>query len=255
MYGDDFMRYESSQLREYMDKSSRTVAVTGAGISYLYGMRRLKQSVGLMNSRQVLSSSFVRNNPDEFYRIVKTSFLDATFGKGPSKVHKQLATLEENCLLYGIVTQNMDCLHTIAGSKNVVEFQGSFGDNICVNCGERYFGYERWNEGHTPTCEKCGSPLMPTTFCRDNKLSEQVSKESMKKAAEMISEADLVIIIGTTGFRSDEYLRKMRKGTTLVQINPSETPLDSVATWNIRADAAEVLDEVMNGWEKIKDVL
>ncbi len=77
----------------------------------------------------------------------------------------------------------------------------------------------------------------------------------MKKAQEMISEADLVIIIGTTGFRSDEYLRKMRKDTKLVQINPSETPLDNVADWNIHADAAEVLKEVMDGWERIKDVL
>ncbi len=129
------MRYESGQLREYMDKSSKTMAVTGAGISYLYGMRRLKQSVGLMNSRQVLSTSFVRSSPDDFYKIVKTSFLDATFEKGPSEVHKQLATLEKNGLLYGIVTQNMDCLHTIAGSKHVVEFQGSFGDIIYVACG------------------------------------------------------------------------------------------------------------------------
>ncbi len=249
------MRYESSQLREYMDNSSKTVAVTGAGISYLYGMRRLKQSVGLMNSRNVLSPSFVKSNPDEFYRIVKTSFLDATFVKGPSKVHKQLATLEEHGLLYGIVTQNMDCLHTVAGSKNVVEFQGSFGDNLCTQCGARYLDYKIWNQGHAPVCEKCGSPIMPTTFCRDNKISEQVSKESMKEAQEMISEADLVIIIGTTGFRSDEYLKKMRKGTKLVQINPSETPLDSVADWNIRADAGEVLDEVMNGWEKCEDVL
>ncbi len=249
------MRYESEQLREYLNNCNRTVAVTGAGISYLYGMRRLKQSVGLMNSRQVLSPSFVRSNPDEFYRIVKTSFLDATFIKGPSEVHKQLATLEKCGLLYGIITQNMDCLHTIAGSKNVVEFQGSFQDNICVDCGTRHFGYKIWNHGHTPTCEKCGSPLMPTMFCRENKLSEQVSKESMKKATEMISEADLVIIIGTTGFRSDEYLKKMRKGTKLVQINPSETQLDQVADWNIHADAAEILGEVMNGWEKISNVL
>ncbi len=248
------MRYESGQLREYMENSGRTVAVTGAGISYLYGMRRLKQSVGLMNSRQVLSPSFVRSNPDEFYKIVKTSFLDATFVKGPSKVHKQLATLEDKGLIYGIVTQNMDCLHTVAGSKNVVEFQGSFGDNICVDCGARCLDYKIWNHGHTPTCKKCGSPLMPTAFCRENKLSEQVAKESMKKAADMIHEADLVIIIGTTGFRSDEYLSKMRKETKLVQINPSETPLDSIADWNIHADAAEVLGEVVDGWEKCQNV-
>jgi len=61
-----------------------------------------------------------------------------------------------------IVTQNLDCLHTIAGSQNVVEFQESFRDNICTDRGSRYYDYQIWNEGHEPRCEKCGAPLMPT---------------------------------------------------------------------------------------------
>ncbi|MCC8182710.1 MAG: hypothetical protein LIO45_07050 [Clostridiales bacterium] len=241
------MKKEYAQLKEYMDQSSRTVAVTGAGISYLYGMRRLKQSVGRMNAGRIFSASYVRKNPEKFYAVMKDAFLDATFVKGPSEVHRQLAELERQGKLCGIVTQNLDCLHTIAGSKNVIEFQGSFRDNVCIDCGTRCYDYQVWNQGHMPRCEKCGAPLMPTAFCRDNRASAEVSQESMRKAADLISQADLVLVIGTTGFRSEEYLSKMRAGTKLVQINPSPTQFDQIADLNIRADAAEALDAVLNG--------
>lgn len=234
------MRAEYIQLKEYMDQSNKTVAVTGAGISYLYGMRRLKQSVGMINARRIFAASYVRKNPEKFYEIMKDAFLDATFVKGPSTVHKQLAELEQQGKLYGIVTQNMDCLHTVAGSKNVVEFQGSFADNTCIACGSRFFDYRVWNQGHMPCCEKCGGPLMPTSFC-----SESRAMEVMQKAINMIAEADLVIVIGTTGFRSEEYLSRMKTETKLVQINLSETQFDRIADLNIRADAAEVLGAVL----------
>ncbi|MCD8372217.1 MAG: NAD-dependent protein deacetylase [Clostridia bacterium] len=235
------MKSEYAKLKEYMDAGGKTVAVTGAGISYLYGMRRLKKSVGLMNARRVFSADYVNKNPEKFYEIIKDAFLDATFVKGPSKAHRQLAELERQGKLYGVVTQNMDCLHTIAGSKNVAEFQGSFGDNICTGCKTRYYDYNIWNHGHMPRCEKCGSPVMPSSFAGGD------TGEAMAKAIDMIAEADLVIVIGTTGFRSGEYLSKMKKSTKLIQINPSSTEFDGLADLNIRADAAEALDAVLNG--------
>ncbi|MCD8223853.1 MAG: hypothetical protein LUC99_03220 [Clostridiales bacterium] len=240
------MENKYSQLKEYMDQADKTVAVTGAGISYLYGMRRLKQSVGRLNAGRIFSASYIRKNPEEFYKIMKDAFLDATFIKGPGPVHKQLAMLEKQGKIYGIVTQNLDCLHTIAGSENVVEFQGSFRDNICIECGNRYYDYRIWNQGHMPRCEKCGAPLMPTSFYMNAEIRGKVAGESMKRAVDMISEADLVIVIGTTGFRSDEYLSRMKADTKLVQINPSVTEFDRIADLNIRADAAEVFDAVLN---------
>ncbi|MCD8095372.1 MAG: hypothetical protein LUE12_04515 [Ruminococcus sp.] len=240
------MEQEYIQLKEYMDRSKKPVAVTGAGISYLYGMRRLKQSVGRINAGRIFSASYVRKNPEKFYEIMRDSFLEATFVKGPSTVHKQLAKLEKQGKLYGIVTQNLDCLHTIAGSENVVEFQGSFRDNICIDCGNRCCDYNVWNQGHMPHCEKCGAPLMPTSFCMDSKVHDSVSRENMERAVNMISEADLVLIIGTTGFRSDEYLSRMKPRTKLVQVNPSVTEFDRIVDLNIHADAAEVFDAVLN---------
>lgn len=241
------MKAEYIKLKEYMEQEQKTVAVTGAGISYLYGMRRLKQSVGRLNAGRIFSTSYVRKNPEKFYAVMRDAFLDATFVMGPSAVHKQLAELEKQGKIYGIVTQNLDCLHTAAGSKNVIEFQGSFRDSICIDCGKRCYDYQVWNRGQMPRCEKCGAPLMPTAFCRDSSADADVSRENMQKAADLISQADLVLVIGTTGFRSEEYLSRMRAGTKLVQINPAETQFDRIADLNIRADAADVLDAVLHG--------
>ncbi len=243
------MKEEYRRLKEYTEQSGKTVAVTGAGISYLYGMRRLKQSVGMLNSRRVFSASYIRKNPEDFYALMRSAFLDATFVKGPSAVHKQLAELERKGRLYGIVTQNMDCLHTIAGSKNVAEFQGSFADNICIDCQTRGYDYSVWNQGHMPRCEKCGAPIMPISFYAEKGVRDAILRASMQKAIDMIAEADLVIIIGTTGFRSEEYMSRLRPSAKIVQINPRETKFDADADLNIRADAAEALSTIMNQTE------
>ncbi len=162
-------------------------------------------------------------------------------------MHKQLAALEKQEKVYGIVTQNLDCLHTIAGSENVIEFQGSFRDNICIDCNSRFYDYKVWGQGHMPRCEVCGGYLMPTSFCRESPIHSIASRENMNNAINMISKADLVIVIGTTGFRSEEYLSRMQSKTKLEQINPSPTQFDNITTLNIRADAAEVLEKILKG--------
>ncbi|MCD8212423.1 MAG: hypothetical protein LUC17_05295 [Oscillospiraceae bacterium] len=229
------------QLKEFMDNSKNTVAVTGAGISYNYGMRRLKQQTSRMDLMRKLTPEYVRKHPDEFYQLMKDSFLDATFEKGPGPVHKQLAELEKEGKLQGIVTQNMDCLHEAAGSKNVIEFQGSFADNVCVDCGARVDDYTVWGHGEAPRCPKCGGPLMPSNFGRGGSELQ----ERMKKAQDMIAAANLIMVMGTTGFRSDEYMAKLSPDTTVVQINPASTVFDQLAVLNIRRDAEKVFAEIL----------
>ncbi len=234
-----------AELKSYMDASSNTVAVTGAGISYMYGMRRLKSQTNRMNLMQKLSPSYVKKHPEEFYAMMKDAFLDATFEKGPGPVHKQLAQLEKMGKLQGIVTQNMDCLHTAAGSTNVCEFQGSFADNICVDCGARFTDYSVWGHGEEPRCPKCGGPLMPENFDRSAPNNQSDMRKRMERAQDMIANAQLVIIIGTTGFRSDEYMARVNPQTKLVQINPGSTVFDKMVNLNIRSDAEKVFDEIL----------
>ncbi len=77
----------------------------------------------------------------------------------PSYAHYALRDLEEQGKLIGIITTNVDCMHTIAGSKNVAEIQGSLQINYCSGCGQYYEGYEIWNGDELPTCEVCGKAI------------------------------------------------------------------------------------------------
>ncbi len=242
------MDEQVAKLKEYMDASGNTVAVTGAGISYMYGMRRFKQNAGPTGWARKLSTKYIKNHPDEIYALFKDSFLDVTFKLGPSPVHYQMAELEKRGLLNGIVTQNLDYLHELAGSQNVVAFMGSFADNVCIDCGAYCHDINIWNQGELPRCPKCGGYTIPVYFSRFERglgSGGSGSNEWMKRAQDMIAQAELLIFIATTGFHSDEYLAKLQSSTKLVQINPGSTIFDQVVNLNIRMDAEKVFDQIL----------
>ncbi len=241
------MDEQVKKLKEYLDESRNTVAVTGAGISHMYGMRRFKQDAGEGWSRKV-APNYIKSHPEEVYSLFKDAFLDATFEKGPSEVHYQMAKLEEQGKLQGIVTQNLDYLHNLAGSTNVVAFMGSFANTVCLDCGARYDDINVWNHGEMPRCPKCGGYLVPVYFSQFGRRfgsGRGETNEFMKQAQDMIARADLLLVIGTTGFHSDEYLSKMKPSTKIVQINPGSTMFDQMAVLNIREDAETVLGELL----------
>ncbi len=243
------MDEQVKKLKEYMDESTDTVAVTGAGISYMYGIRRFKQDAGDGWTRKV-TPNYIKSHPEEVYALFKDAFLDATFEKGPGPVHFQLAKLEKEGKLQGIVTQNLDYLHNLAGSKNVVAFMGSFADTICLDCKARYDDINVWNQGKMPVCPKCGGYLVPVYFSHFGHRfggGRNEGSEFMEKAQDMIEKADLLVVIGTTGFHSDEYLAKLRSSTKIVQINPGSTIFDQMAVLNIRMDAEEVFNQILEG--------
>ena len=116
------------QLRDYINGSHYTVAITGAGISMAAGIMDFAH----MNFPLVLqmsSSAVLKSTPNHYYNMARKAFLDAMFENGPSVAHRKLAEYERRGLLQGIITTNIDCLHTLAGSVNVAEIQGSFGFN------------------------------------------------------------------------------------------------------------------------------
>ncbi len=242
------MDEQVKKLKEYMDASGDTVAVTGSGISYLSGMRRFKQMAGRSSMPRMMSANYVKKHPDEVYSLFWDAFLYATFDKGPSPVHYQLAELEKRGQLQGIVTQNLDHLHTLAGSQNVVAFMGDFSDTVCIDCGAQYHDINVWNQGHMPTCEKCGGYLMPVFFARMGLRSSAERSESndwMEQAKDMIAKADLILVIGTTGFHSEEYMSRMKQSAKIVQINPGSTVFDQMAVLNIRMDAEKVFNQIL----------
>ncbi|MCD7954601.1 MAG: hypothetical protein LUG93_02350, partial [Lachnospiraceae bacterium] len=117
------------QLSDYIDQSSNIVATTGAGISVAgggvtYGQMRLaNRGTARRRSSQDGHNSFL------------PTYLETMFSYQPSYAHYALAELEAEGKITGIITTNVDCMHTIAGSKNVAEIQGSLQVNCCSKCG------------------------------------------------------------------------------------------------------------------------
>ncbi len=218
-----------------LEESNFTVAITGAGISISAGgvsYRGMGARGGFgMHSR----------NPETMYKSLYQIFMRAAFEHGPTVAHKALAELEEMGKLQGIITTNEDCIHTMAGSRNVAELEGSFQVNTCEKCGYRNFDYEIWNQGHMPTCPQCGARMLPYNIYSHINLWP----EAVDHAREWMHQADLILIIGTSGYFGSAYWDYKKKDARIIQINPKGTHFDAIAELSIHQDADTVFEKLM----------
>ena len=226
------MQEQILRLQNYINGSSYTVAITGAGISMSAGIMDFSH----MNFPLVLqmsSSAVLKSAPNHYYNTARKAFLDAMFENGPSVAHRKLAEYERRGLLQGVITTNIDCLHTLAGSKNVAEIQGSFGFNKCLKCGQDYNDVMIWNQGRAPLCEKCGGVIGAFPVYKHIGLLE----DEVRRARSFVAQAELVIIIGARGSYGGVYYPYIRPDAKIVQINPKTTQFDEVAVLNIQKEA------------------
>lgn len=234
----------TERLQEMLYESRYPIAITGAGISVAAGIPDFGH-LHLKDSMQIASEKLLKNAPERYYAAVQKTFLKAMFMNGPTFSHKKLARLEREQVLRGVITTNIDCLHTIAGSENVAELQGSFAVNECLQCGRRYDDYSIWNEGCAPRCCcaprcSCGGVIAPFPVYRHIGLDE----DAARKARQWVMRADLILIIGSNGSYAGAYFHSIGENAKIVQINPKSTPFDVLAVMNIRKTADEVFAEI-----------
>lgn len=228
------MDEQISILQNLIDTSNFTVAITGAGISMPSGIMDMEH----MNVFQVMQTALepmVRARPEHSYKLLQKSFLNAMFVTGPSITHKKLADLEKRGLVQGVITTNIDSLHTLAGSQNVAEIQGSYGINKCLSCGERYDDVQIWNQGKAPRCEKCNGVVVSFPVYTHVGMSNEASQ----MAGRWMTKAELVIVAGSKG-NYGGYFNYINSKAKIVQINPKQTQFDGIAALNIRKKADEV---------------
>ncbi|MCD7709448.1 MAG: hypothetical protein LUI02_06210 [Clostridiales bacterium] len=217
------------QLCDYIDRSNAIVATTGAGISIAGG----GVTYGQMHFAGMRGGGY---GSDSFMK----SFRDSMFNYEPSFSHYALRDLEEEGKLIGVITTNVDCMHTKAGSKNVAEIQGSFQVNCCASCGRHYDGYDIWNQEELPRCTVCGGSIQPWPIYSHIGLWD----EDVNKAREWIGKADLILAIGTHGNYGGVYWSYRRRDAVVVQINPGRTAFDMEAALNIREECDAVFRQV-----------
>ncbi|MBQ2923250.1 MAG: NAD-dependent protein deacylase [Tyzzerella sp.] len=230
-----------TKLREMIEKSNRIVFFGGAGVSTESNIPDFRSADGLYQEKyhyppeQVVSHTFFVQKTKLFYDFYKNKmmYLDAK----PNKAHLKLAELEQAGKLTAVITQNIDGLHQMAGSKNVLELHGSIHRNYCQKCGKFYDAkYVKESPG-IPICE-CGGIIKPDVVLYEEGLDNMIINKSLRA----ISEADMLIIGGTSlvvypaaGFV--DYFR----GDHLVVLNKSATSRDSYADLCIQEPIGEVL--------------
>lgn len=238
------------QFLNWVMESRRIVFFGGAGVSTESGIPDFRSVDGLYHQRYdfppetILSHTFFMRNRQEFYRFYWDKMIkDAK----PNITHYVLAKLEREGRLAAVVTQNIDGLHQIAGSQNVLELHGSVHRNYCMKCRKRYSLSEllkrkRDESGFVPVCD-CGGVIKPDVVLYEEGLNEEV----MDQAIYQIGQADMLIIGGTSlsVYPAAGFIRYYH-GKKLVLINKTETPYDKDANLVLNCGLGEVFSVVDN---------
>jgi NAD-dependent deacetylase len=235
-----------NQLKKMIMESSNIVFFGGAGTSTESGIPDFRSASGLYNIRDrhyppevMLSHGFLMNHTEDFYRFYKEKMIykDAR----PNKAHTELADMEESGKLKAVITQNIDGLHQLAGSKNVLELHGSVHRNYCIGCGESYsLDYILDSPGTVPKCDKCGKMVRPDVVL----YGENLDMEVLEKAVYYIAHADVLLVGGTSlVVQPAAGLIRYYAGNKLVLINKSATPYDEMAGLVIHDSVGKVLSE------------
>ncbi|MCD8200902.1 MAG: NAD-dependent protein deacetylase [Clostridia bacterium] len=233
---------DTEELYDALEKSGYTVVITGAGISIAAGGVTYS---GMHAPGRSGAASLRSGDPSEMYPFFYSSFLKSMFEHGPTYAHRALAELESMGKVQGIITTNVDCMHTMAGSVNVAEIQGSFQINVCTGCQSVVRGYEIWRDG-MPSCPKCGKTLLPYNIYSHAGLLHS----DLRKAQQWMSKADLIIIVGATGCYTHMYWGYKKTGAKIVQINPGRTYFDGVADVNIKMESDPAFEDLMRRYKE-----
>ncbi len=236
------------KLREVISEAERICVFTGAGISCPSGIPDFRSAEGLYSEtdksgyspEEIISHTFFVRHTDLFYDFYKAKMM-YPYAK-PNKAHLYFSELEKQGKKVSVVTQNIDGLHTEAGSRNVYELHGSVHRNFCLNCGAFYDGDYIYKSMGTPKCEKCGDTVKPDVVLYEEGLDDNVVMGAIKA----IKEADLLIIIGTSlaVYPAASFVGYF-KGETIALINKSPTPFDKKADIVIYDDIINVTEHLV----------
>lgn len=244
------MEKEILELKKIIDESNNIVFFGGAGVSTESGIPDFRSANGLYNQKlgrevspeEMISHTFYVRHPEDFFKFYKDKLIYKE--AEPNYCHKALAELEKQGKLKAVVTQNIDGLHQLAGSKTVYELHGSTLRNYCERCHAFYDVDAVLNADGVPYCTKCGGRIKPDVVLYEEGLDEDV----IDGAVRAIMKADTLIVGGTTliVYPAAGLIRYFR-GKKLVLINMSATSADSNADLVIREPIGEVFRQVM-GW-------
>lgn len=233
------------KLREIINESGNIVFFGGAGVSTESGIPDFRSVDGLYNQKYdyppetILSHTFYRHYPEEFFRFYKDKMLCLT--AKPNAAHLKLAKWEQEGKLKAVITQNIDGLHQAAGSKRVLELHGSVLRSYCEKCGKFFDAEYMLHSKGAPKCDDCGGAIKPDVVLYEEGLDNQ----TLSDAVSYISKADVLIIGGTSlVVYPAAGLIDYYRGNKLILINKTPTARDSGADLVVQGSIGEIFSSL-----------
>lgn len=230
------------KLKEIINASKKIVIFSGAGLSTNSGIPDFRSADGLYNQKtnymvtpeEIISHSFFMSNTKEFYSFYfdKMIYPNAL----PNLAHKYFADLEKKGKKVTVITQNIDDLHQMAGSSDVIELHGSVKRNYCMKC-RKFYTLESIYKKDVPYCD-CGGIIKPDVVLYE----EGLNQIDITRAIYEIQTCDTIIVVGTslTVYPAASFVRYYR-GDNLILLNKSATQYDNVADLVINDDIKNII--------------
>ncbi|MEK6229683.1 MAG: NAD-dependent deacylase [Actinomycetota bacterium] len=242
---------QSAELAQLLSSASSAVVLTGAGISVPSGIPDFRSpGTGLWEKVDPMEVAHIdawRRDPDRFWEFYGQRFASLVDTK-PNAAHEAVAELERRGLVRGVITQNIDRLHRMAGSERVVEVHGSIEWSRCMECGgrvalDRVVELLGSGEG-APECVACIAPLKPDVVL----FGELLPDEAMAEAQALAAEADLMVCIGsslTVYPVAGLPALTQANGGRVALVTEGETPYDREAAVKLDGDVVSELDALL----------
>lgn len=238
------MQEKIAQLREWIAQTDNLVFFGGAGVSTESGIPDFRSVDGLYHQtyayppETILSHTFFMAQTEEFYRFYRDKML--CLDAKPNAAHRKLAEWEAQGKLRAVITQNIDGLHQMAGSHEVLELHGSVHRNYCMRCHKPYSVEEIAQSEGVPHCT-CGGIIKPDVVLYE----ESLDQHTLDRSLQAIQNADVLIIGGTSlvVYPAASLIHYYR-GHKLVLVNKTETPADSKADLVIHGAIGEIFSQL-----------
>jgi NAD-dependent deacetylase len=235
-------------------RSQHAVALTGAGLSAESGIPTYRGTGGVwtrFGEPTIDGWDLFNSNPEEWWRLALehrvggSEFAEALDRAVPNPGHYAMAELEHMGRLAHVITQNIDNLQNVAGSRNITEIHGNRAKARCMACGLRYRLEQVNTDSLPPHCPECGGILKNDVVM----FGEPIPQDALDVCYKQTFQADLFLTIGTSAvvFPAAEFpIMAKRRGKMLIEINPEETALSDIADVIVRAPAGEALPEIVD---------
>lgn len=225
------------------------VALTGAGVSAESGIDTFRSKDGLWKKYDpsVYASIEVFKQDPSKYWAIRGDFIRNYDEYQPNPGHFALAELEKLGLVHSVITQNIDGLHTKAGSRKVLEIHGSLRETYCLKCGKRYVA-PNVPEGLPPYCD-CGGVLKPNTVL----FGESLPPAALDGAYRAAQECKLMLVIGTSAVVLPGALLPLfakEKGSTIIEINTEKS--FPVADFYIQEKSGVALPKIVEAVRRLQ---